>query len=51
VKDVTDALESIGHELMARPSIGDAQAIYVDPETGLRLGGSDPRRGGVAVGQ
>ncbi len=51
VKDVAKALEQKGHSLETRPSIGDAQAIYVDPETGRRYGGADPRRGGVAVGQ
>ncbi len=25
--------------------------IYVDADTGIRMGGSDPRRGGAAVGQ
>ena len=50
-KDVVQVLEQKGHVLETRTSIGDAQAIYVDPETGLRYGGADPRRGGVAVGQ
>ena len=50
-KDVVQALEEKGHALETRTSIGDAQAIYIDPETGRRYGGADPRRGGKAVGQ
>jgi gamma-glutamyltranspeptidase len=30
--------------------MGDVQAIMVDPDSGLRLGASDPRLGGVPVG-
>ena len=50
VRDVTDALEAKGHTVETRGRIGDAQVIYVDPDTGIRMGGSDPRRGGAAVG-
>ncbi len=49
VEDVKLALEAKGHELMERGLIGDAQAIYVDPETSRRYGGADPRRGGAAI--
>ena len=48
--DVAEALERRGHELRERSLIGDAHAILVDPETGILLGGADPRRGGVARG-
>jgi gamma-glutamyltranspeptidase/glutathione hydrolase len=51
VFDVRQALQSKGHELMERGLIGDAQAIYVDPQDQRRYGGADPRRGGQAVGQ
>ncbi len=51
VRDVRKALEAKGHSLLERGLIGDAQAIYVDPETNRRFGGSDPRRGGRAIGQ
>jgi gamma-glutamyltranspeptidase/glutathione hydrolase len=51
VDDVTRALEARGHKLLERTSIGDAQVIYVDPQHGTRLGGADPRRGGLALGQ
>jgi gamma-glutamyltranspeptidase/glutathione hydrolase len=30
--------------------LGDAQAILIDPKTGVRYGASDPRRNGKAVG-
>ncbi len=50
VVDVKDALAAKGHQLKERGLIGDAQAIYVDPATGERQGGADPRRGGAAVG-
>ena len=50
VDDVVNALEARGHELRQRSLIGDAHAIFVEPETGMRLGGADPRRGGVAIG-
>ena len=51
VRDVTEALEAKGHALHERGLIGDAQAIYVDADTRIRMAGSDPRRGGAAVGQ
>lgn len=50
VVDVVEALKAKGHELNERGTIGDAQAIYVDPQNGVRMGGADPRRGGAAVG-
>ena len=50
VEDVRTALLDKGHELLERGLIGDAQAIFIDPETKIRYGGADPRRGGVAVG-
>jgi len=50
VEDVREALSDKGHELIERGLIGDAQAIFVDPETGDRHGGADPRRGGRAIG-
>ncbi len=49
-EDVTQALRARGHALQTRSSIGDCQAIVVDPETGVRLGAADPRMDGVALG-
>ena len=56
--DTREALEARGHAFRPLPGmdkyepgdIGDAQAVLIDPETGMRMGGSDPRRGGAAVG-
>ncbi|HEY0788453.1 MAG TPA: gamma-glutamyltransferase [Thermoanaerobaculia bacterium] len=49
--DTRRILERRGHVLADRASeFGDAQAIMIDPKTGVRLGGSDPRLGGAAVG-
>jgi gamma-glutamyltranspeptidase/glutathione hydrolase len=50
-RDTSDALEKAGYVFAAKPdTMGDAEGIMVDPQSGARLGASDPRRGGVAVG-
>jgi len=42
--DVKSALESDGHHFADRASyMGDVEAVFVDPATGLRWGASDPR--------
>lgn len=55
--DTRAALRARGHVLRNIPGtgrtpseIGDAHGVMIDPATGMRMGGSDPRRGGVAVG-
>ncbi|HUR80181.1 MAG TPA: gamma-glutamyltransferase [Thermoanaerobaculia bacterium] len=56
--DTRAALEARGHKFRELPGmernapgdIGDAQGIQIDPATGMRMGGSDPRRGGAAIG-
>lgn len=49
--DTIRALESRGHKLVSRPRyMGDSQAIMIDPETKVRLGASDGRNDGAAVG-
>ncbi len=45
VRDVEIALLRKGHRVETRQSIGDAHCILIDPETGIRLGAPDPRRG------
>jgi gamma-glutamyltranspeptidase/glutathione hydrolase len=45
------ALLTKGHELQSVPSWGDAEAVMVDPGTGLRYSASDPRNEGTALGQ
>ena len=52
---LTDAqiatLQSDGYTLTLIPSWGSAQAIVIDPLTGVRYGGTDRRRGsGAAIG-
>ncbi|HMC22561.1 MAG TPA: gamma-glutamyltransferase [Thermoanaerobaculia bacterium] len=50
-RDTSGALAKMGHIFQDRPEfIGDAHAIGVDPQNGMRLGASDPRRGGAAIG-
>lgn len=56
--DTRKALEAMGHTFRDIPGpnrntpgmIGDAQGVAIDPTTGMRLGASDPRLGGVPVG-
>jgi gamma-glutamyltranspeptidase / glutathione hydrolase len=44
-------LEALGHRFMAADDpIGGAQAIWIDHETGVLTGGSDPRKDGCALG-
>jgi gamma-glutamyltranspeptidase / glutathione hydrolase len=54
--DTRGALEKLGHKFRDKPGfsdaevIGDAHAVMIDPATGVRMGASDPRRGGGAAG-
>lgn len=49
--DVRAELERRGHKLdVATSPIGGSQAICIDPETGVRMGGSDTRKDGSALG-
>jgi gamma-glutamyltranspeptidase/glutathione hydrolase len=50
--DSRAALEKMGHKFREKPleHISDANAVMIDPKTGLRQGGADPRRSGVAAG-
>jgi gamma-glutamyltranspeptidase/glutathione hydrolase len=49
--DTYAALEKKGHIFAKRPRyMGDAEGVMVDPDSGMRLGASDPRLGGVPVG-
>jgi gamma-glutamyltranspeptidase / glutathione hydrolase len=51
-------LEKMGHKFREIPgmsrtepgNIGDAHGVLIDPVSGMRMGASDPRLGGVAVG-
>ena len=48
--DTQDLLEKMGHKLKRTGSWGDAECIAIDAKTGDRLGASDARNGGKAVG-
>jgi gamma-glutamyltranspeptidase/glutathione hydrolase len=45
------ALEAMGHVLKPHGDWGDAEAVLVDPKTGLRTASSDPRGEGAPSGQ
>jgi gamma-glutamyltranspeptidase/glutathione hydrolase len=50
-RDTIEALKQRGHKFNDKPRlIGDAHGIMIEPETGVRLGASDGRRDGRAVG-
>jgi gamma-glutamyltranspeptidase/glutathione hydrolase len=44
------ALEKMGHKIERRKKWGDAECIAIHPVTGERLGASDPRNNGKAIG-
>ena len=46
-----EALRARGHQLEERSPWGNAAAIAVDPETGVRTGAADPRGVGTAAAQ
>ena len=48
--DTMNGLRSKGHKLDVRHFWGDGECIMVDPKTGERLGASDGRNNGKAVG-
>ncbi|MGZ5493654.1 MAG: gamma-glutamyltransferase [Thermoanaerobaculia bacterium] len=50
-QDTRDALERMGHHFREKPTaLGDAEGVGIDQKTGMRMGASDPRLGGVPVG-
>lgn len=48
--DVVEALKARGHAVEWTEAMGDAHGIMIEPKTGVRLGGADPRRNGLALG-
>jgi gamma-glutamyltranspeptidase/glutathione hydrolase len=44
------ALEKMGHKVERRRQWGDAECIAINPVTGERMGASDPRNNGKAIG-
>ena len=50
-QSIFDALQEKGHQVRyADKPIGGSQAIWIDPETDMLVGGSDPRKDGMAAG-
>jgi len=45
--DTTALLRARGHDVSVQEAMGATQSIMIDPETGFRLGASDPRRAGA----
>ena len=48
--DTLEKLQAAGYTLDLRDSLGDCEAIEVDPRSGWRFGAADPRGDGKAVG-
>jgi gamma-glutamyltranspeptidase/glutathione hydrolase len=48
--DTMNILRSMGHQLTVKHFWGDGECIMIDPKTGERLGASDGRNNGKAVG-
>ena len=50
-KSVMDSLRARGYDIESIPDdIGRVNGIIIDPRTGFRLGGADPRETGYAIG-
>ena len=51
IQAIRDELAAKGHDIVKpKKPVGGSQAIWIDPETGIRTGGSDPRKDGCAIG-
>jgi len=52
--EVIEELRKRGHQVNVvgnwSPAMGSAHGIIIHPENGLRMGGSDPRSDGAAIG-
>ncbi len=50
-QDAISGLKSRGHDVMVRPlPLGGGQAVRIDWERGILIGGSDARKDGCALG-
>lgn len=47
---VREALARRGHVILPGGGFGGFQGILIDPKTGVLMGGSDPRKDGLAIG-
>jgi len=48
---VRSTLERMGHRVVSAVDVwGGYQGILIDPKTGVLMGGSDPRKDGLAIG-
>jgi gamma-glutamyltranspeptidase / glutathione hydrolase len=48
---VRTELQRRGHSVIeGRGAMGGYQAVFIDPKTGVLMGGSDPRKDGLAIG-
>ncbi len=51
VEAIRAALTQRGHQVRdGRGAMGGYQAVFIDPKTGVLMGGSDPRKDGLAIG-
>ena len=49
--NIVEKLKNIGHKTLIVPdAIGGGQCIKIDRKTGVLIGGSDPRKDGMAIG-
>ena len=49
--EVIQKLQSIGHTIsIEKNAIGGGQCIKIDRKNGILVGGSDPRKDGMAIG-
>jgi len=48
--DIVKRLEEMGHRVEAQNGWSDGECIMIDPKRGTRLGASDKRNNGKAIG-
>lgn len=48
--DTINLLENLGHDISVQATMGAAESIFIDPDTGIYYGAADPRREGLAIG-